>query len=247
MDFKEMKIVITGASSGLGLAIAQAFADRGSKLAITSNESERLSIVSNELANKASGLLFEDGDLRDIRFIENFAQKVIEKFGWIDILVNNAGIIIPERIGSSSIGNWNAVLDVNLTGPFVLTNVFAPTMNTLSPNPLIINIASLSGVYGSPYCASYVASKFGLVGLTEAINEEFRIHGRLRAIAICPGPINTPAIGPLKSWPGIAPSDNDKVLEPHAVADLIIQLVQISDKVDISRLVLKARKDICLV
>lgn len=246
MELQGLRVVVTGASSGLGKAIAMAFAEQQCQVAVLSNQAEELERTSLQLQSITSNVLSCVGDLCDVEFLERFSRQVIDRFGWVDILVNNAGIILPEKLGTSDIRNWQQVLGVNLTAPFVLTNHFAPGMNQKSASPLIVNVASISGLMGSPYCASYVASKFGLVGLTEAINEEFRMHGRIRAVAICPGPIDTPSWGPLKGWAGIVPSPDEKMLEPKMIADMIIQLAKMSDTVDVSRVMLKARKDIRL-
>jgi NAD(P)-dependent dehydrogenase (short-subunit alcohol dehydrogenase family) len=134
-------------------------------------------------------------------------------------------------------------VDVNLTAPFLLVRNFVRTMNEKSPAPLVVNVSSKSGKQGGPFCASYVCTKFGLNGLTEAINEEYRINGKLRAISFCPGSMDTPMQDALKGYPGIAPKPGiDAVLEPVSSARMMVDIISYSDIIDVSEVSFQGRK-----
>jgi NAD(P)-dependent dehydrogenase (short-subunit alcohol dehydrogenase family) len=243
MELKNNVVLITGASSGLGREMAIAFARNKCRLMITSNEDAALCNVVNEIKGLSATVKSIVGDLTDDDFIKRLAKETITLYDKVDILINNAGIMIPEKLGFSSIRNWNKVLAVNLTAPFNLSNELIPMMNEKAIAPLIINVSSVSGVVGSPFCASYVASKYGLVGLTDAINEEFRIHGRVRSIAICPGTMETASMRKINQ-PGISPRPDESVLEPKEVADFVLYIAKIRDHMDIAKVVFKRRKPV---
>lgn len=245
MELKDNVVLITGASRGLGREMALAFAKEKCKLIITSNEEAALGEVVNEIKELSGTAESIVGDLTADGFIKKLAKETIRIYGKVDIQINNAGIIIPEKLGFSSIENWNKVLAVNLTAPFNLSNELIPIMNKKAITPLIINVSSVSGVVGSPFCASYVASKYGLVGFTDAINEEFRIHGRVRSIAICPGTMETASMRKINQ-PGISPRPDESVLEPREVANFVVCIAKIRDHMDVAKIVFKRRKPVQL-
>ena len=240
IDLKDTVVVITGASSGIGKEMAHLFAEEKSRLLLTAFEEKELEGVVREL-KKFTAVASVAGDLTDGKFCRHVAKEAIDTYGKVDVLINNAGILIPERLGQSNVENWNKVLRLNLTAPFVLTNELVPVMREKAVWPLIINVASMSGVVGTPFCASYVASKYGLVGLTDAINEEFRIHGRIRSIALCPGTVDTPGMYKVNT-PGISPRSEEPVLDVHHVAHVALFFARLRDHVDIDRIVFKRRK-----
>jgi NAD(P)-dependent dehydrogenase (short-subunit alcohol dehydrogenase family) len=240
IDLKDTVVVITGASSGIGKETAHLFAKENSRLLLTALEEEELERVVRDL-EKLTAVAAIAGDLTDEKFCQHVAKEAIDTYGRVDVLINNAGILIPERLGQTKLENWNKVLRLNLTAPFVLTNELVPVMSERAVWPLIINVSSMSGVVGTPFCASYVASKYGLVGLTDAINEEFRIHGRIRSIALCPGTVDTPGMHKVNT-PGISPKPEDAVLDVHHVAYVAVFFAKLRDHVNIDRIVFKKRK-----
>ena len=240
IDLKDTVVVITGASSGIGKEMAHLFAKEKSRLLLTALEEKELERVVKEL-KKSTAVAAIAGDLTDGQFCQHVAREAINTYGKVDVLINNAGILISERLGRTKLENWDKVLGLNLRAPFVLTNELIPVMNEKAVWPLIINVASMSGVGGTPFCASYVASKYGLVGLTDAINEEFRIHGRIRSIALCPGTVDTPGMHKVNT-PGISPGPEDPVLDVHHVAHVALFFARLRDHVNIDRIVFRKRK-----
>lgn len=233
--------LITGASSGLGKEISITLAKKGYTLIVTSNETEDLEKVYDEIHLHSRNSTHLAGDITDRAFLKELADHVEVKYGRCDILVNNVGILIPDYLGRSDPAKWDKVLEINLTAAFSLSNYLIPLMDRNGIWPLIINISSISGIMGSPFCASYVASKHGLIGLTEAINEEFRLKGRVRATAICPSTINTPSMWKINT-PGITPRSDEAILEPAQVADLIEYVCQVRDHIFLPRIVINRRK-----
>ena len=229
MNLKNKIVVVTGAASGLGKELAKGLAALKCDL-----------ILVDKIAKGSIVRV----DLEQPEEIASFSAQVLEQKGYIDILINCAGILIPERLPKSTVEDWHKVINTNLTAPFLLVKYFASAMNEKSEAPLVVNISSKSGEMGSPFCASYVASKHGLNGLTEAINEEYRIHGKLRAVSFCPGSIDTPAQKLLNGYPGIAPKPGiDSILNATTTAQMIIDIIRYSDTIDVSDISFQARKN----
>lgn len=246
MNLKRKIVLITGASSGLGKELSRCFGKAGCDLILVSNQKEGLESIATEICNShtAASVLTYCIDLEHPNEIESMCTSVLRKKKYLDILINCAGIIIPEHVEKVKTEEWQKVLAINLTAPFLLVRHFTHSMNEKSESPLVVNISSKSGKQGSPFCVSYVASKFGLNGLTEAINEEYRINGKLRAISFCPGPMDTPVQEALGGYPGVTPKPGiSSILNPVTSAQMIVDIIRYSDIIDISELSFQARKN----
>ncbi|HWR41444.1 MAG TPA: SDR family oxidoreductase [Patescibacteria group bacterium] len=244
LNLRDMKVVITGAASGLGAALARGFAARGCQLALSALQPVPLEQLTRELASVTGLVRSMSGDFRDLTVVKRFADFILREFTHVDILINNAAMIVPGRIGHSDFANWQDVLQVNLTAPCLLVNDLAAAMNERSASPLVVNIASVAALQGAPYEASYVVAKSGLLGLTAAINEEFRMYGRLRAMTLCPGNMDTAIWPSTEGWPGISRTPRDRLMDPITVTQSLIRMIEVSDEIDITQMVLTPRKDI---
>lgn len=197
-DFEGKVAVITGASRGIGFAIAQAFLARGAKVALCATSADSV--------NKAKGLLLEEypsagifvacADVSKADECEKFISDVFGHFGRIDILVNNAGITRDTLLIRMGESDWDAVLNVNLKGAFLMSKAAAKIMiKQKSGN--IINMSSIVGLNGMPGQANYSASKAGIIGLTESMAKELASRN-IRVNAIAPGFVKTDMTGSLK-------------------------------------------------
>ena len=246
MDLKGKKVLITGASSGLGKELSLCLGEEVCDLILVSNQKKELESIATEIRKKHSAASVTTFciDLARPEEIGSMCTEVLHQKEYLDILINCAGIIIPERIENVKTEDWQKVLAINLTAPFLLVKYFARSMNEKSGAPLVVNISSSAGKRGDPFCVSYVASKFGLNGLTEAINEEYRIHGKLRAVSFCPGSIATPFQDTLDGFSAIAPKPGvDTILNSATSAKMILDIIGYSDAIDVSELSFKARKN----
>src|SRR5215468_3595868 len=171
--------VVTGAAQGIGQRIAEVLADAGYQLAL-------IDVQPTEM----DGALCLAADVSSDQDVSDAARAVRDAFGRIDVLVNNAGIALISPAEQTSPEQWRRVLEVNLTGPFLLCQAFGATMLEQREGS-IINIASVAGLMGVAERAAYNASKHGLVGLTRTLAVEWGGRG-VRVNAVCPGWVKTP-------------------------------------------------------
>lgn len=170
--------VITGAAQGIGLAVARHLASRGYDTVLTDlrepSEPAALTVA---------------GDVSSANDVAALAEQVRARFGRVDVLVNNAGVSLLQPAETTSAEQWRRVLDVNLTGPFLLCQEFGRDMLAAGSGS-IVNIASIAGLQGIADRAAYNASKHGLIGLTRTLAAEWGGRG-IRVNAVCPGWVKT--------------------------------------------------------
>ena len=159
-------VAITGAAGGLGKAIAVAFLEAGSNVAICDVNQDRLSQTETEWKQQYEGkFLVSKTDITDEPAVESFVSAIVDKFGKLDMLVNNAGIMDTfDPVGSTTKASWDRVISINLTGLFVTTKAAVNAMSA-SGGGTIISIGSNASVRGYSAGAAYTASKHGLLGL----------------------------------------------------------------------------------
>jgi len=174
--------IVTGGAKGLGQAISLALANEGAIV---------IAADLNELAYNHKNVEYAYLNVTDVKGVEDFFNKVVEKHGKIDILVNNAGITKDGLTRKMTDDMWNVVIDVNLKGVFNLTRLVGPLMQQQKYGS-IINISSVVGVFGNIGQANYAATKAGIIGLTMTWAKEFALKGaNVRVNAIAPGYIMT--------------------------------------------------------
>lgn len=190
MRLKDKVAVITGASSGMGKAMALRFAQEGAIVVAVARRKERLESIAKEAESAGNTLVVKAGDVANQQQMEQMMDEVVAEYGRIDVLINNAGIMDEmTSVGELTDEMWNRVIDVNLTAPFILCRKAVNQM-LKQGHGNIINIASVGGLQGSRAGAAYTASKFALVGLTKNIGFMYAQKG-IRCNAICPGAVDT--------------------------------------------------------
>ncbi|HEX4004220.1 MAG TPA: SDR family NAD(P)-dependent oxidoreductase [Candidatus Acidoferrales bacterium] len=213
--------LVTGASRGIGLAIARSLAGLGAKVALCARDPEQLEKAAAALKDTGAVAAAIPADVRNANDVARLVRKAEQSLGPIEILVNNAGIGIFAPIHEASEADWDSVLDTNLKAVFLMTRAVAPGMIQRHSGH-IINIGSLSGKSAFPGGAVYCASKWGLLGLTQCAAEDLRPHG-VRVSAVLPGSVAT-AFSPH------AGKDISKMLQPadvaHAVETIVTQAPQ---------------------
>jgi 3-oxoacyl-[acyl-carrier protein] reductase len=210
--------LITGASRGIGCAIARRLGQMGARVSICGRDQAKLDQSAASLRGQGIETLAIQADVSRGDQVSSLVQKTQMEFGPIDILVNNAGIGRFGPFHKFEEADWDAVLDTNLKSVFLVSRAVAPEMIRRQTGH-IINISSLAGKNTFAKGAIYCASKWGLMGLTGSMAEDLRGYG-IRVSAICPGSVAT-------DFSGQGGKDPSKALQPddvaHAVAALVTQ------------------------
>lgn len=179
--------VVTGAARGIGRRVALTLAERG--YAVAANDLDAPEGTLDELEWIGNGALSITGDVADEDAVRGMVEAVTGKFGRVDVLVNNAGISLISPAEDTTLPDWRRVLEVNLTGPFLMCREFGQAMLEQGSGS-IVNVSSVAGLLGIADRAAYNASKHGLVGLTRTLAAEWGGRG-VRVNAVCPGWVKT--------------------------------------------------------
>jgi len=181
--------LVTGASKGLGRAMAVALAEAGASLVLVARSRDQLMQAAAECRALGTEAEAYPTDVTDEQAVAQLAREVIGRFGRLHILINNAGVNIRKPLTDFTLAEWRQVLDTNLTGAFLMCRAFIPHMKGQGYGR-IINICSNQSHVGLPHRAAYGASKAGLLGLTRALALELAPE-KITVIGISPGPIET--------------------------------------------------------
>ena len=185
-NLKDKKVLIVGATGGIGSSLTKSFANAGAILGLASKDSEAMNKIANEVNAKHVYTI----DLSDLNGLESFIEKADTEMGGIDIMLCNAGITKDSLSMKMKTEDFQKVIDINLTSTFILNRDMAKKMMRRK-NGRIINTASIVGVMGNPGQANYVASKAGMIGMTKSIALEYASRG-ITINCIAPGFIKTP-------------------------------------------------------
>ena len=212
--------VVTGATKGIGRAIATSLVTAGARVAITARHEKDIAQTVKEL--NAIGRGVGAGyvcDVRDYEQVQSVFANVASELGGVDILINNAGIgIFSTSVESTKVADFRAVLETNVFGVFYCCHEAIPLMKQRGGG-YIINVSSLAGTNAHPNMAAYNASKFGLNGFSEALMQEVR-HDGIKVSYIMPGSVNT-------EFGGDEPSDQKSwQLQPDDIAQVVMDLLQ---------------------
>ena len=200
MGLKGKVVVITGASQGIGKTCAQALAKEGCSVVICARRKEALEKAVEEIKAEGTEVLGVQADVAKAEDIANLVAKTIEKFGCIDILVNNAGFFPIKMFEEMSQEDWQRVIDINLTGTFLVTKAVYGHMAD-EGHGKIINITSAAGRLGGAGLVHYSAAKAGVIGFTRALAREAAQAG-IQVNAMAPGIIETDTAK--STFPGFA-------------------------------------------
>jgi len=214
--------VVTGASRGIGAAIAQRLASMGAHTVLCGRSRKDLDAMASQISKTGGSAEVGEVDVTDLKSVEQLAGRIDNGHKRLDILVNNAGVgAFSAPLHQMTPDAWENVINTNLRGVYYCIRAFAPHM-IRARSGHIVNISSLAGKNALPNGAAYAASKWGLNGLTYSVAEELRGYG-IRVAVVCPGSVNT-ELSPH------AGKDPAKMLQPddvaHAVAMLVTQAPQ---------------------
>jgi NAD(P)-dependent dehydrogenase (short-subunit alcohol dehydrogenase family) len=225
------RAIVTGASSGIGKEVALRLLQAGAQVSLVSRHPDQ--ILSELPAGiNAKGYAI---DLGDIAQVSAKIQAIVADMGGVDILINNAGMAYIGEVIDMPLSEWQKLFDLNLTSVFQCLQATLPTMRS-QKSGTVINIASIAAKQGFPHWGAYCASKFALLGLTQAIAAEEQPHG-IKVMSICPGSVDTPLWDTLGDK--VPPSFNRAaMLRPSTVAASIMTLINLPAEALINDLVL---------
>lgn len=221
------KVLVTGASKGIGAEICRVFAEAGADVVAVARDREGLQEISNDVAAKGRKCLTIEADLSTAEGPVQAAQRALREWKVIDILVNSAGVAFTAPALTLSIEDWDKTMAVNLRAPFLMSQALAPAMIQQRWGK-IINISSQTGVIALDDHAAYASSKGGLNALTKSLCVEWAKHN-IQVNAICPTVILTP-MGrkiwgpPEKSGPMLKATPLGRFGEPTEIADMALYL-----------------------
>jgi NAD(P)-dependent dehydrogenase (short-subunit alcohol dehydrogenase family) len=216
--------LVTGGSSGIGLAIARMLRDEGFELTLVSRRAERVEAAAAELSAVAVA-----ANMVDAEACERVVAEHRERFGRLDVLVNSAGIGIGGRVEELPAKSLDLQLGVNLRGLFLVTQAAIPLLR--ESRGWIVNLASIAGTLPTPGLATYGATKAAVIALTRSLNEELDADG-VRSIALCPGFVDTP----MAQWSGIEP---DEMIRPEDCAEVVRMCLRLSPTARIPQVVIE--------
>lgn len=225
--------VITGASRGIGAAIARRLASLGAYCILTARDQDRLRHVATEISQSGGNAEAHTCDMADPKQIEAFANKVLQGHDRCDILVNNAGIGWFEGpLHTMTPEQWDRLIAINLRAPYLLLRAFAPGM-IAAKSGHIVNISSLASKNPVPNAAAYAASKWGLNGMMISAAEELRQH-QVRVSLVEPGSVQT------EFGSGLASGKSSLgAIHPEDIANIVEMLVTQADQSFISEVMVR--------
>ncbi|MCA1762792.1 MAG: SDR family oxidoreductase [Flavobacteriales bacterium] len=214
--------LITGGTYGIGYGIAEVLLRGGCKVAITGRKESKTVEAAEKLAAETQGeTLGVSGDVRSAKDMETICNKVTDKFGKLDVVVANAGVGHFGSIEELSLDEWNQTIDTNLTGVFNTVKAAVPEIK--KSKGYIITIASLAGTNFFAKGAAYNASKFGLVGFSQAIMLDLRKHG-VKVSTIMPGSVTS-------HFAGHTPSEEDAwKIQPEDIGKLVKDMLEMNPR-----------------
>lgn len=230
MDLSNKTAIVTGASSGIGIAFSEKLIQKGTKVYGLARRLYKL----NEIREKLGDLFIPvEMDITKAADIESWIKSEFNDENTPDILINNAGLGTFGNVDELSIEDWNTMMNTNLNGVFYITKAVVPFMKRNPNHCHIINISSVAGLLGNPQISAYNATKFGLRGFSEALFKELR-YDKIKVSTMFPGSIATHFFGDNKEE-----STHSNMMQPGDVANTLIHLLETPDNLLINEITLR--------
>lgn len=228
------RVILTGASSGIGRELAKQLAAAGATLALVSRQPQAIAEELQVCFPKAVVMAYPC-DLTDLPTLAARWQEILTDFGGVDILINNAGTAYIGSLAEMPLSQWQRLFDLNLTSVFLACQAVIPSMRSQHQGT-ILNIASIAAKQSFPQWGAYCASKSALLALAQALGAEERAHG-IRVMNLCPGSVDTPLWDKLGD---AVPANFDRasMLRPETVAATALHLLTMPATATVEELIL---------
>ena len=220
----DRRVLITGASSGVGRELSLSLARRGARLLLAARRAELLDAVVEECVRAGGSAQRLAGDVADAAYRDALMQHALANWGGLDVLINNAGVSALERFDDSDDSTLREIMEVNLFAPTDLTRRFLPLL-AQGNQPAIVNIGSILGHRGAPLNSEYCASKFALRGWSESLRAELAPQG-IDVLLVSPGTIETPFFDRLLVKRAEPPWGDAKGIPAAAVAEQTVRALE---------------------
>lgn len=224
---KDKVVIVTGGTSGIGKAIALAFAQRGARVVISGRNEDTLSQTEKELKTYHNDILAVKADVSNENDCVRLINETLNRFGSIDILINNAGISMRALFRELDLDVLRKVMDTNFWGTVYCTKYAMKPL--LKSKGIIVGISSIAGIKGLPARSGYSASKFAMNGFLESLRIE-NLKTGVHVLVCCPGftasNIRNTALSKDGSAQGESPREEDKMMQPEEVAEALIKAIQ---------------------
>ncbi len=234
MNLEGSRCVVTGGSTGIGLATARQLAAAGGRVAICARTAETLEAAATELRETGAEILPLRVDVSQEEEVDSLVRAVNEAWGGADLLVNNAGIGVFGTFVDLDIDDYDRVFGVNVRGLFLCSRAFAPGM-VEQGGGVIVNVASLAGKNAFAGGAIYSASKHAVMGMSKSMMLDLRPHG-VRVLTVCPGTVYTPFFDRVDQFNPV----EERSLQADDVAEMILHVVRLSDRATVSEFEIRA-------
>lgn len=230
MDLSNKIAIVTGASSGIGIAFSQKLIEKGATVYGLARRLNKLKEIQEKLGTNFKPVQL---DITQHENVEKWVQKQFKGDELPHILINNAGLGYFGNVDELSLNDWQTMIDTNLSGVFYLTRTVVPLMKKMDQHCHIINISSVAGLLGNPQISGYNATKFGLRGFSEALFKELR-YEKIKVSTMFPGSIATNFFD---NASGVETHPN--MLQAPDVADTLIHLLETPDNFLINEVTLR--------
>jgi NADP-dependent 3-hydroxy acid dehydrogenase YdfG len=217
-------VVVTGGSSGIGLATALAFARRGARLVLAARGPERLAAAAQRCTALGAETLAVPTDVTDAARVEALADAAVERFGRIDVWVNDAGTSLWGPFEEIPAEAHAALVGTDLLGVLHGSAAAVRRMLAAGGTGVIVNVGSISGRWPTPWAATYTAAKHGVAGFSDALRAELAVRSRIAVCSVHPAYVDTPTYLESGNWTGRELRPVPPVVEPERVAERIVGL-----------------------
>jgi NADP-dependent 3-hydroxy acid dehydrogenase YdfG len=240
VDLSGQVVAVTGASSGIGEAVARAVAEAGGSVSLAARRTDRIEALAREIEQDDRRAIAITTDVTDEAQAKSFVDTTVNELGRIDVLINSAGVMLLGPVDGADTSEWRRMIDVNLYGVLYTTHAVVPHLKAQRSGH-ILNVSSLAGVRASAGSAVYNATKFGVNAFSEALRQELAEHD-VRVTAINPGAVETELRSHLSDelqrdqrerYTGVT------LIEAHEIADVILYALAQPPHVSLNDIVIR--------